>query len=296
MNKPGRNDPCYCGSGKKYKQCHMAADLAEEREQRARVDAARFLRLDVVDFARDERFAEDVKAALPRFWNDLYTADNGDEMSDDEEVRFYDWFAFDYLLSHDEENNGKRVINVYQAEHGEALNPQQAALLAEWIQAGPLSAYELTGYQQQELHLKEIVTDEECKVFEPAGHGDAPIGSLILSRIVPVDDHLEFSSMPAYIAPKEVADLREKVAAAQAEDSETGQDFADFMRRHNTLLVHHALEQAQKAGRPPVARLDPHRQDKAIRQRTRHERIRVKGPNNRGETMPHTVQTRRKAI
>jgi preprotein translocase subunit SecA len=25
---PGRNDPCHCGSGKKYKQCHMKLDLA----------------------------------------------------------------------------------------------------------------------------------------------------------------------------------------------------------------------------------------------------------------------------
>lgn len=24
--KPGRNDPCWCGSGKKYKQCHLQAD------------------------------------------------------------------------------------------------------------------------------------------------------------------------------------------------------------------------------------------------------------------------------
>jgi len=24
--KIGRNDPCWCGSGKKYKACHMAAD------------------------------------------------------------------------------------------------------------------------------------------------------------------------------------------------------------------------------------------------------------------------------
>jgi hypothetical protein len=26
--KPGRNDPCFCGSGKKYKKCHGAADAA----------------------------------------------------------------------------------------------------------------------------------------------------------------------------------------------------------------------------------------------------------------------------
>jgi hypothetical protein len=24
--KPGRNDPCYCGSGKKYKNCHMLTE------------------------------------------------------------------------------------------------------------------------------------------------------------------------------------------------------------------------------------------------------------------------------
>lgn len=26
---PGRNDPCWCGTGKKYKKCHMSADYAE---------------------------------------------------------------------------------------------------------------------------------------------------------------------------------------------------------------------------------------------------------------------------
>ena len=30
----GRNDPCYCGSGKKYKKCHLREDEAAEREAR----------------------------------------------------------------------------------------------------------------------------------------------------------------------------------------------------------------------------------------------------------------------
>ena len=29
--KPGRNEPCWCGSGKKYKKCHLAADEEAER-------------------------------------------------------------------------------------------------------------------------------------------------------------------------------------------------------------------------------------------------------------------------
>jgi hypothetical protein len=31
-SKLGRNDPCWCGSGKKYKHCHMRQDQAEARE------------------------------------------------------------------------------------------------------------------------------------------------------------------------------------------------------------------------------------------------------------------------
>ncbi len=34
----GRNDPCHCGSKKKYKQCHLAKD--EEAARKARAAAA----------------------------------------------------------------------------------------------------------------------------------------------------------------------------------------------------------------------------------------------------------------
>ncbi len=32
---PGRNEPCHCGSGKKYKQCCLGKDEAAQREARA---------------------------------------------------------------------------------------------------------------------------------------------------------------------------------------------------------------------------------------------------------------------
>ena len=28
--RPGRNDACWCGSGKKYKKCHLAEDEAAD--------------------------------------------------------------------------------------------------------------------------------------------------------------------------------------------------------------------------------------------------------------------------
>ena len=47
MAKPGRNDRCPCGSGKKYKSCCLTKDEAAERE-----------RLAVAQAVRDERAAE----------------------------------------------------------------------------------------------------------------------------------------------------------------------------------------------------------------------------------------------
>jgi tetratricopeptide (TPR) repeat protein len=41
MAKPGRNDPCHCGSGKKYKKCCQPKEEAAEREIIAKDQAAR---------------------------------------------------------------------------------------------------------------------------------------------------------------------------------------------------------------------------------------------------------------
>ena len=37
IDRPGRNDPCHCGSGKKYKRCCLAKDQEAERETRAKL-------------------------------------------------------------------------------------------------------------------------------------------------------------------------------------------------------------------------------------------------------------------
>ncbi|MGE3178943.1 MAG: SEC-C metal-binding domain-containing protein [Vicinamibacterales bacterium] len=37
--RPGRNDACHCGSGKKYKHCCLAKDDAEARAARAAAQA-----------------------------------------------------------------------------------------------------------------------------------------------------------------------------------------------------------------------------------------------------------------
>jgi hypothetical protein len=40
MKKPGRNDPCHCGSGQKYKKCHLASDDAARSAELSALAAA----------------------------------------------------------------------------------------------------------------------------------------------------------------------------------------------------------------------------------------------------------------
>jgi hypothetical protein len=47
MSIPGRNDPCHCGSGKKYKKCHWRDDQARATE-RAQLERARAERLEAL--------------------------------------------------------------------------------------------------------------------------------------------------------------------------------------------------------------------------------------------------------
>jgi hypothetical protein len=258
QQKPGRNDPCYCGSGKKYKKCHMASDKEAAKKQRQLADAGRWLRRDFLRFAREERFAEAFAAGLPLYWNNYYTIDNAEEMSQNEAFRFFDWLVFDFQYQEQ-----PRLITVYRDERQGDLSVDQQQVLDLWLGAPPAAAYTLIDYEGQNLQIRDFVTGEEFTVYEPAGKGLADPEDLLLGRLVRIQDRLEFSTIAAYIPQDEIADLAEKLETARKADSEAHADssYSDFMQRRGYLIIHHALEQAELKGRPPVSGSDPNRSD-----------------------------------
>ncbi len=66
---PGRNEPCWCGSGKKYKQCHIRKDTEDRIEAghaaRAAVIAARNAGKNVVTGGGAKGGASKAKAPKP---------------------------------------------------------------------------------------------------------------------------------------------------------------------------------------------------------------------------------------
>lgn len=258
MSKPGRNDLCYCGSGLKYKKCHMQADQEEEKERSLIERAGNFIRRDLLKFARDERFAEEFATSLPLYWDGYYDPTNAEQMSQPEALRFFDWFVFDHHLP-----SGKRLIELYAEENMDDLTAQQQKLAADWTEAGAVGLYELTAYEGQILQLRDYFTGEDFEVFEPGGRGNVELGELIITRLVPVSDRIELSTTAAYLPAAEITDVKAKIEAAKAAYLAEHPDAShvEFMRRHSHLLVHHALLEAKNQGRPPVVRLDANRPD-----------------------------------
>lgn len=254
----GRNDPCHCGSGKKYKHCHLPSDRKQQQDKRAWQRAAAYLRRDLPAFAREERFALDFARALPFYWNSFYTVETATEMSQPEAIRFFDWFVHDYHLE-----NGERLVDIYREENWELLSSHQQQVLAAWQEADAAWGYTLVDYDGPQIHLADFVTGETFDAFEGGGRGLVQKGEIILTRLVPVNDRLEFATSAAYLPAAEITDIVEQMAAARetfmADNPEA--DEKDFRRANTHLLIHHALAQAEVQGRPPVARLNPNRTD-----------------------------------
>ncbi len=255
--KIGRNDPCHCGSGKKYKQCHLKTEQAQAREDLAWESAARFIRRDLIAFAREEQFAESFAAGVALFFNEYYTVDTAQQMSEPESLRFFDWFAYDYVPA-----GRPRLIELYHAEKREMMDEKEGQLLDAWLAAGPASAYVLTdatGEGKQQLHLRNLFDESETIIEESGGPGRAEPGDVLIARLLPFRGRPRLSGATGYLPADEAEGLKpfilDEWQALQEKEPEATWD--DFARRGSYLFAHFELEAAKKAGRPPVARLDP---------------------------------------
>ena len=80
MPKIGRNDPCPCGSGKKYKQCHLPIEEAAAAEQLRLRRSVDTLMPKIIMAAQAQVGA--IPAAFERFWEGKYTPAQLEDLDD----------------------------------------------------------------------------------------------------------------------------------------------------------------------------------------------------------------------
>lgn len=258
QQKIKRNDPCPCGSGKKYKACCMGRDKAEQAERVAWERAVQDMRVALIGFAKEKRFVHDVAAALGLFWCDRYQADTAHLMSVDESLRFFDWFAHDYGLA----GSGKRLVELYRAEVADALSQAEAAILDGWMASPPGSAFILTGVDREagEVVLEDLfLPDRTVTVQDTAAARHGEIGQILLAHPLPGHGSIHLAGATVVLPASEKDGLCAFIRAAQHAYLEERPEstMAEFLRERGYLLTHYALQWADREHRPAVAADDP---------------------------------------
>jgi len=285
--KINRNDPCPCGSGKKYKRCCMLRDKAEQAERAAWEQAARNMRTALIGFAKERDFVQDLGIALGLFWQDRYAIDTVHMMSVDESLRFFDWFAHDYTLQHattpapDAEAQapspwqraGRTLIQVYRHELADTLSDKEAETLDRWIASLPGSAFIVEGLDAEAgtVMLHDLLVDREVTVHDRAAATHGEPGQILLGRPLPEQDAVRLSGATVMLPAEEREGLVTSMEAAYQAYQEAqsqgegetegttadGDRYVSFLHDRAYLLTHYALEWADRENRPAVASEDP---------------------------------------
>lgn len=193
-SKIGRNDPCPCGSGKKYKQCcaNQQTDNVVRKPHDGAIDRAltwlqtyhRKAVLSAIDAMLFDGLSEDKQDAINALdaetWHGI-------------QINAMEWLLAEGMIQI--KNKERRVVDVLLDMGGPLFTIEQRQWLIQLSQQ-PLRLYVVTDViPGQRMTLCDAV-DLDAKpivVNERAGSQDSLLGLMVGARLMFVDDHYELS-------------------------------------------------------------------------------------------------------
>jgi hypothetical protein len=250
VSKIGRNDPCPCGSGKKYKHCCLKEEAAGKSEAMGRDRAWDTMMDKLLDFSREARFRQDLESAFDLFWNKSYTIEQSGELPPAQIMNFLDWYVHDYHTSGD----GRRIVQIFLEDKTPVLTEQERSLLAADAEA-LLSAFEVTGVEEgQTIGLLDVFQDIEVQLAHTPSLQGIEQGQLLLGRLVNSVDYRRFSWISALIPPEVEEDFKAHVQEmfAAYQDEHYQAPWAQFLRERSYLFNHFILKLRGEVAPPRV--------------------------------------------
>jgi len=238
--KVGRNDPCPCGSGRKYKHCCLRGETAAKSEVIGRDRAWNTMMDNLLDFSREDRFRSDLISAFDLYWNRSYTLEEIDSLTPSQVMSFLDWYAHDYHTSTD----GRRIVEIFLTERGSTLSEQESELL-EAARDSLFSAYEVIAVEEwKTVKLLDVFQDLEYQLPYTSSLQAIRTGQLLLGRLVATEGFRRLSWV-AMLVPYEIEDdLRsytQEMFTNYQEDHYQA-SWQEFLRERSYLFNHFMLE------------------------------------------------------
>ena len=223
--KIGRNEPCPCGSGKKYKQCCLKTHQVQPEDDflwRRIRRAIEGLPAELLKFS-DSHFGQE---ALLEAW-DEFMAVLDDEYAEPfaphspHMTIFMPWFFYDWIpqpletsVKH-EALDGHTLARAYLHKQGKHLTKLVVRYLEECCKA-PFSFYDVLLVRPNEgFVLRDIMTGEETNVTEQAGSHHTQVGDIMFAKLANIDQvTLLEACAPVMFSPLEksaILDLRKEI-------------------------------------------------------------------------------------
>jgi hypothetical protein len=180
MSKFGRNDPCPCGSGKKYKKCC----LAETFIQQGREESIRKRLVDELLTFYNKNYRDTVEEAHVMFWDDFVPQEHLEGHALDIAYQnFFEWITFDFIIDPDE---NKTLIDLYMEQNNKLQQDQHKVLTI--MKNSCISLYEVQEvFPEKGLLLKDLLMGGEYDVKEKSATRGLKRWDIFATRLLLID-------------------------------------------------------------------------------------------------------------
>lgn len=246
--KTGRNDPCPCGSGKKYKKCCLSDTFVLI----GREDALLKRLVGNLLALYNRQYRETIEAAHVLFWDDFVPEEHLEGHALDVAYQnFFEWICFDFIVDADE---NKTLIELYM-EQNKKISQEEHAVLTK-MKNSCISLYEVQEvFPEKGVLLKDLLMGGEYDVKEKAASGGLKRWDILAVRLLFIDgQHIMSGSVYPYsirMKQKILADLMQEYDDFQEEFPGGAMD--SFLKDSGDLFNFHWYFPIQNP--PPLPRL-----------------------------------------
>lgn len=173
-SKIGRNDLCYCGSGKKYKRCCLDKDKLREKRDKA-IEMYEEQYKSAYEYVAENEYEEERERARKYF----FVCDQ-----EDVNIQFEKYFNT-YFLQDFVTENKRNVVLEYAEKNLESLKSTQKETVLAMMRSH-LSIYQITDKTDKKVVLKDCITGKEYNTYEFDLFKKFDKDSYILTRITTI--------------------------------------------------------------------------------------------------------------